>query len=136
MINSTRAFIIALAWAAAHCLSAEEAIPRDPFWPVEYNTPKLATTTGGATITPAKNVAWPDVPIKGISRGRDGAYMVLVDGVGIVRAGEDISIKKEDLWFHWHVTDVNPSGLRTVKLGATRESTPPPFKPPTTENAP
>jgi hypothetical protein len=108
----------------------EDVSSRDPFWPVEYNAPKPEKTPDGTVISTVTAVTWPDLPVKGISRGREGEYLALVEGIGIVRAGEDISIQKENLWFHWRVSSITATGLRSIKLGATRDRTPPPYNPP------
>ena len=128
------AFIVLLS-AAPFAASGEDATPRDPFWPVDYNAPK-PEKMADETVAPAEaDFIWPDLSIKGISRGRDGEYLALIEGIGIIRAGEDISIQNENVWFHWRVSSINAKGLRTIKLGISKDRNPPSYNP-ASEKAP
>lgn len=96
---------------------------RDPFWPVSYNAPAPQTSTGNgeAGTVAAPTLRWPELPIRGISRGPDGSFFALIENIGVVRTGEVVSVFKDNLWFHWHIAGIEAKGLRTIKLGTSRD---------------
>lgn len=113
---------------SASSYSEEESIPRDPFWPVGYEKPKPPELVEPEVEEPADKIkapradqVWPALPVQGISRGVDGQYFALVRGMGVVSAGEDVSLEKDGLWYHWHVADIGPGGLRARKLGVSED---------------
>lgn len=129
------AFIVAF---VSHivCAAPDQKVIRDPFWPVGYEPPVMieAAQPGEAVTTAVKvKQQWPDLPVRGISRAADGSYFALIDGSGVVRAGDDVSIKSEDVWFHWRVVGIEAKGLRTVRLGVSRSQYPPALSPPEKE---
>ncbi len=128
-----RPLIFPLPFILAFILHIASAAPdpkamRDPFWPVGYEPPAMIESAQpGEVVTTAVKTKqqWPDLPIRGISRAADGSYFALIDGSGVVRAGDDVSIKSEDVWFHWRVVGIEAKGLRTVRLGVSRNQHPP-----------
>ena len=93
---------------------------RDPFWPVDYDAPPPPEVKEGP-IAAARGVSWPDLPVRGRSRAADGSYRALIDGVGVVKEGEDISIQKEGYWFHWRILKIDARQMQTERLGITRQ---------------
>lgn len=100
---------------------------RDPFWPVGYAPPTLLPATGGPAAADkpqarvAREVPWPAIPVRGRSRTADGTYLALIDGIGVVRAGDDISIQKDGFWFHWRILEIDARQMQTERLGVTRQ---------------
>lgn len=117
-----------------HASANNDSTPRDPFWPVGYEIPVLSDTGKSGVSQVTTQRAWPTLPVKGISRGADATYFALVEGHGVVRAGDDISIEKEGLWFHWRVINVDARGLRSMKLGITKTPGLPPARVPDQKN--
>lgn len=100
---------------------------RDPFWPVGYEPPPPAPPPGSVDAKlPTRiqhDLVWPEIPMRGRSRAADGAYFILVDGIGVVRTGDDITLRRDGYDFHWRVVGIDANGLQTIRLGVTQ---PPP----------
>lgn len=104
--------------------SDDESMPRDPFWPVGYEKPKPTAPEeeiAKGVLAPRPDQVWPELPVQGTSRGVDGRYFALVKGIGVVSAGEDVSLEKDGLWYHWQVADIGPGGIRARKLGVSED---------------
>lgn len=102
----------------------EDAIPRDPFWPVGYEKPKPPSPDekiAQGVLAPRPDQVWPELPVQGTSRSVDGRYFALVKNMGVVTAGEDISLEKDGLWYHWRIADIGPHGIRAQKLGVSED---------------
>jgi hypothetical protein len=115
-------------------LAEDPPMPRDPFWPVGYEKPKPPDPeeeVKEGVLAPREDQAWPDLPVQGVSRGAGGAYFALIKGVGVVSAGDDVSIEKEGVWYHWHIDQIGAGGIRARKLGvsADRATVPRPATP-------
>jgi hypothetical protein len=109
---------------------------RDPFWPVGFQKPKPPDPgdepdSEPEAPIPAANSVWPDLPVQGISRGAGGSYFALIRGSGVVAAGENISVERDDLWYHWKIEHIGSEGIRARKLGvsADRATVPRPASP-------
>ena len=88
--------------------AAKQKAMRDPFWPVSYNVPaRQPETAGSPAEASAPSIRWPELPVRGSSRGPDGSYFVLIEGTGVVRPGEVVSIFKDNLWFHWQISGID-----------------------------
>ncbi len=106
--------------------ASDESDPRDPFWPVGYEKPKPPAPeeeVAAGVLAPRQDQAWPDLPVQGVSRGAGGAYFALIKGIGVVSAGDDISIAKNDFWYHWHIDQISAGGVRARKLGVSADRT-------------
>lgn len=117
--------VTALLFAAGSAVYGEEETEsRDPFWPVGYEKPKPPdpqeeVATG--VKAPRSDQVWPELPVQGTSRGPDGNYFAFIRGIGVVIAGEDISLEKQGLWYHWHIAEIGPDGIRARKLGVSED---------------
>jgi hypothetical protein len=102
---------------------AEEEQKRDPFWPIGYRpaAPVDATSDSVAPAIGQPQWEWPDIPVQGRSRGDDGRYYVLIGGIGVVSAGEEIALQQGEYWFHWRIEEIDESGMRSVRLGVRTE---------------
>lgn len=113
---------------------ADSDVPRDPFWPVGYEKPKPPdpeeeTSTG--LKAPRPDEVWPELPVQGTSRRADGTFYALIRGYGIAGAGDDVSLEKNGLWYHWRIAEIGPGGIRALKLGVSgdRKTIPRPAAP-------
>lgn len=106
---------------------AEEIRPvmRDPFWPVGYEPPTPEQEQEADMAVP--ELDWPDLPVRGRSRATDGSYLALIEGVGIVRTGQIVSLPAQGHWFHWRITHIDATRVQAQELGITRDPSPTPL---------
>lgn len=110
--------------AVSAAYGEQEAEPRDPFWPVGYEKPKPPDPEeeiAKGVLAPRLEQKWPELPVQGTSRGAGGAYFAVIRGVGVVSAGEDVSLEKDGLWYHWRIEEIGSGGIRTLKLGVSKD---------------
>ena len=110
-------------------VSAEEVVRRDPFWPVGYEplSPDEVEEVDEEEAewqAAIEHMEWPSLPIRGRSRGRDGSHLVLIDGAGIVRSGDWVTLRSGEHWFHWRITNITAQSIHFIKLGITNEPDP------------
>lgn len=111
-------FMLSWAWAE------EEPAPlRDPFWPVGYQPPR-SLFPGDADPLQEEVEEWPELRVRGRSRAPDGTVLALVAGVGIVRAGDVVSVEQRGLWFHFRITHLDQQTIRFIRLGVSKEKDP------------
>jgi hypothetical protein len=114
--------------------SSPDKVLRDPFWPIGYPDNKATAepkTTNAPPVTgqQATNVVttvtdpgtppeakWPELKVKGLIRQTDGRYIAIVDGVGIVEAGQTVSRQSQGYLFRWKVIAINEKGIVQQKL--------------------
>ncbi len=123
--------MFAALWTSHSLIADTPPAVRDPFWPVGYVPP---SPEEAAQATPAvPELAWPELQLRGRSRSRDGSYFALIDGVGVVRTGEIVSLAAQGYWFHWRVVRIDATGVQTKPLGITADPAPPPVPVPADE---
>lgn len=100
---------------------------RDPFWPIGY-WPSLAGSTNAAGIRqPIAGIktnaapqeiliSWPELKVKGLTKQADGSYLAIVDGVGIVEAGQIVQIRRDGFIFKYKISEINKKGILQQKL--------------------
>lgn len=99
---------------------------RDPFWPVGFapaapEAKEDIDASDDPTAAPVEaDIEWPALPVQGRSRSSDGTYLALIDGIGIVRPGEQVAIQRGDLWFTWQIDAISSQGLQVRRIGVTR----------------
>lgn len=116
----------------------EQAVRRDPFWPVGY-APRTAADVlaeeaaaaeaqeavaeeqKAAVAEQAAKVVWPPLPVRGRSRAPDGTYRVLIEGVGIVGENRIVSIRHQEYWFYWRIVSIDERGVQSKKLGISKK---------------
>lgn len=99
-----------------------EHIVRDPFWPVGYQPP--STRDGAEVVEVVRAVSWPQLRVRGRTRLAGDDMMALIDGVGIARAGEIISLRHQGQWFHWRVNYIDQRIVRIRRIGVSNEEHP------------
>ncbi len=102
-----------------------EAVVRDPFWPVGYTPPTPAEAAAATVDVP--ELEWPDLPVRGRSRAVDGSYLALIEGIGIVRAGQVVSVPSQGHWFHWRIIRIDAARVQVEELGITADPSPAPL---------
>jgi hypothetical protein len=98
---------------------------RDPFWPVGYEPapPQPELTEEEAEQAKIeeeveKKIQWPALQLKGITRAGKDRYMAIVKGVGLVEAGQTVSMRRGDLLYSWLIEEVTADGVEFTRLEA------------------
>jgi hypothetical protein len=90
-------------------------MPRDPFWPVGYR-PKPKTPENSEDQFPESRVQWPELALKGITRAGEGSYLAILEGIGVVEAGDVVSIQRDDLVYRWRINEIKERGVAHTRL--------------------
>ena len=64
------------------------------------------------------------LPVQGRSRATDGTYRVLIEGRGVVGENQIVSVHDKGYWFHWRIVHIDERGVRSTRLGVSRNRTP------------
>ncbi len=106
------------------------ALPdRDPFWPVGYTRPDPVSIED--VPVPEEDVEkeremdlrdrilqkadWPLLSVRAITSGK-GRHVAMIDGVGIVQAG-DIAVKRRaGLMYRWHIAEITATRVAYRRL--------------------
>jgi hypothetical protein len=96
--------------------NAGPKLARDPFWPVGYTPPP--PVVGGERVERIdKPVKWPQLRLKGLTRGAKGVYLAVVEDVGgLVEPGSVIAKEQDGLLYRWEVKEISDKGLTCVPL--------------------
>lgn len=100
---------------------------RDPFWPIGYwpgqgSLPpgkKAPIDSSKPQIVPPPQevvIRWPDLKVKGLTRQSDGTYIAIIDGIGIVEAGQIVKIQRDGFIFRYKISEINQKGILQQKL--------------------
>ena len=101
---------------------APEQVVRDPFWPVGYEPPSRRDSAEVVEVVRA--VSWPELRVRGRTRLAGDDMMALIDGVGIARVGEIVSLRHQGQWFHWRVNYIDQRIVRIRRIGVSNEEHP------------
>lgn len=116
------ALLIGIGLGCMTSVLADEASKRDPFWPIGFRPAGPVGRPGVvANAIDQPELVWPEIPVQGRSRGDDGRYFVLIRGIGVVTAGEEIAIRRGEYWFHWRIAEIDEAGIRSIRLGVVAE---------------
>ena len=95
---------------------------RDPLWPVGYVPPALQVETNVVVVQKsaqellAERAVWPSLKLKALTKDRQGNYMAVIDGIGVVMTGEIARIQSGDIIYRWHIDAIGPQGLKAKRL--------------------
>jgi len=123
-----------------------EALPatfadiRDPLLPPGYavvrNEPDPEQLERDAL---AARIAWPSLQLRGITHAGRQKFVAVIEGIGIVEAGDEVRLRQADLIYTWRIDKINAAGLTSTRLHVTQAETPgkeatatppPPTRPP------
>ena len=93
---------------------------RDPFWPVGYTPPPSAEVESDTVRQTAfqAQLQWPMLRLIGLTLTGQGLHLALIEGVGIVEAGETIQVEREGIVYRWRVDAVTARGINVRQLEA------------------
>ena len=102
---------------------SERSTLRDPFWPVAFHPEAEASKDAKAHESRIlKGLLWPKLELRGISRTTRGSFIAIIDGIGIVEAGDIVSMRSKGLIYLWRINSVSSKGISRTRLDA-REAT-------------
>lgn len=103
-------------------------VERDPFWPVGYVPPSLlASGTPSAGVAeddhtppsePKLAIDWPRLRLSGMTRKKDGGYVGLIEGVGLVEKGDVVRMRRGDVVYRWRVDSIGTDGVEAQRIEA------------------
>ena len=98
----------------------EFAALRDPFWPVGYNPLPEEEKIEQTKIADLKaRINWPALPLRGITHGVGKRFIAIIDGVGLVEAGDIVVIEQDGLIYRWIIDKVSADGINSTRLDVT-----------------
>jgi hypothetical protein len=97
--------------------------PRDPFWPVGWEPPKVGPTVDAApTQAPKPPTQWDEarklLQVTGLSRRvTDGRYFAIVKGIGVVEEGDSVSVIQSGQMYKWKIRSISSRGIVPERTG-------------------
>ena len=98
---------------------------RDPFWPVGWVPPKMERVTFKSPALPQQPVRWEEVArkleVSALSQLPDGRHIAVLKNIGLVEAGDTISVNYGGLTYRWEVRAVTAAGIQTKRVGVSAQ---------------
>ena len=98
---------------------------RDPFWPVatEPAPPEPERTEEEQAVVEAtraieRQIQWPALKLKGMTRAGKERYLAIIDGIGMVESGQAVSVRHGDVVYSWLIETVDEKGVMYRRLEA------------------
>jgi len=93
---------------------------RDPFWPVGYKPVSESEKIEKSKIADLKaKISWPTLPLRGVTHAGGKNYVAIIEGVGLVEAGDIVVIEQDSLIYRWRIDKVTGAGLSSTRLDVT-----------------
>lgn len=97
---------------------------RDPFWPIGYKPkapePKVKADDKTGPEIIEQRIKWPNLKLKGITKALDGSYIAILEGIGIVEAGDVIRMRQNNLIYRWKINAITEKGVSHTQLDVRR----------------
>ncbi len=72
----------------------------------------------------AARIQWPTLKLRGISHIGNSKFIAIVQDIGLVEAGEEIWIERDNLLYTWRVENITAKGITTTRLHVTQTDDP------------
>lgn len=93
---------------------------RDPFWPVDYKPASESEKIESSKIADLKaKINWPALPLRGVTHAGGKNYIAIIEGVGLVEAGDIVVIERDSLIYRWMIDSVTGAGVSSTRLNVT-----------------
>lgn len=93
---------------------------RDPFWPVGYNPLPEEEKIEQTKIADLKaRINWPALPLRGVTHAGGKRFIAIIDGIGLVEAGDIVVIEQDGLIYRWIIDKVSADGINSTRLDVT-----------------
>ncbi len=123
--ESAAATPVAAEPVATNTIALIDDTSRDPFWPKGY-VPQgkvlpaqvADSATGDSAAVKKKKIEakWPVLKVGSINKTKDGTYIALIDGIGVIETGNIIKIKKDGYQFSWKIEEIRKAGVKMKQL--------------------
>ncbi len=104
---------------------------RDPLLPTDYTAPVARTEQEREQERErerlarlAARITWPRLRIQGITHAGGQNFIAIIDQVGIVEAGETITLREGHLIYAWRVDSITEAGITTTRIHVTSVQNP------------
>jgi hypothetical protein len=95
---------------------------RDPFWPVDYKPVSESEKIENTKIADLKaKINWPTLQLRGVTHAGGRNYIAIIDGVGLVVAGDIVVIEQDSLIYRWRIDKVTSVGVSSTRLDVTEK---------------
>jgi hypothetical protein len=95
---------------------------RDPFWPVSYKPASESQKIEDTKIADLKaKISWPPLPLRGVTHAGGRNYIAIIEGVGLVEAGDFVEIVQDSLIYRWRIDKVSGTGVSSTRLDVTEK---------------
>ncbi len=95
---------------------------RNPFWPVRYKPASEAEKIESSKIADLKaKISWPALPLRGLTHAGGKNYIAIIEGVGLVEAGDIVVIEQDTLIYRWMIDRVTGAGVSSTRLDVTEK---------------
>lgn len=111
----------AVASAGEMDLQVERLIKlRDPFWPVGHQRISESEQMERTKIADLKSrINWPALPLRGVTHAGGRKFIAVIEGAGLVEAGDIVTIRNNALTYRWRIDKVTPEGVVSTRLDVT-----------------
>lgn len=93
---------------------------RDPFWPAGYRAASESEQLTRSKIAEIKSrINWPALPLRGVTHAGGKTFIAVIEGVGLVEAGDIVAIAQDSLIYRWRIDNVTANGVKSTRLDVT-----------------
>ena len=101
--------------------NAALTLTRDPFWPVDWEPPQLGKVSTNRPATNTVLTEWDkaraSLQVTGLSKGKDGKYLAVLKGIGVVEEGDTVSVNLVGLNYRWKIVSITVNGIVPERVG-------------------
>ena len=95
---------------------------RDPFWPVEHKPASESEKIENSKLADLKaKINWPALPLRGVTHAGGRKFIAIIEGVGLVEAGDLVVIEQDSLIYRWRIDKVSGAGVSSTRLDVTEK---------------
>jgi len=100
---------------------------RDPFWPLGYQPVTESEQMERTKIADLKTrINWPTLPLRGVTHAGGKKFIAVIKRVGLVEAGDVVTIREGALTYRWRIDNVSSEGIVSTRLDVTETPGVPP----------
>lgn len=99
---------------------------RDPFWPIGWKPVPAGTVQDVASdVHPKGPIRWDEasklLEMTALTALPNGQHVAVLKGIGVVEAGDKVSVNYGGLTYRWQVRSITDEGIIPVRLGVTAQ---------------
>jgi len=97
---------------------------RDPFWPIGWRPPTFDRDRSGDEDRSGL-IRWDEATrllrVNGLSRKTGGGYVAFLTDIGVIEAGQTVSVQYRGLTYRWRIKRITAEGIVPQRIGVFRE---------------